>query len=115
MDRSGVRRLVCVTLLGLGPSRLNTSLFYGGVVLRALRPMVADKEAQEKTVRESGLDWTIVRPPRFVGGKARGGARVISEGGRGRLGHVVRADLADFLVECATGGKYAGEAVAVGS
>jgi uncharacterized protein YbjT (DUF2867 family) len=115
MDRQGVRRLVCVTLLGLGISRKNASFFYGGVVLRALGPMVADKEAQELMVRDSALDWTLVRPPRFVGGRARGGLRVLAEGESGRLGHVVRADLASFLVDCATGSRYVGQAVAVGS
>lgn len=57
----------------------------------------------------------LVRPPRFVGGSARGGLRVLREGEPGRVGHVVRADLAGFLVQCAEGDGYLGEAVAVGS
>jgi hypothetical protein len=40
---------------------------------------------------------------------------VIREGERGRLGHVVRADLARFLVECAAEGRYMRQAVAAGS
>jgi putative NADH-flavin reductase len=36
MTAVGVRRLACVTLLGLGSSRSNCSLFYGGVILRVL-------------------------------------------------------------------------------
>ena len=115
MDREGVRRLVCVTLLGLGASRNNSSLLYGGVILRVLAPMVPDKAAQERVVRDSALDWTLVRPPRFVGGNAHGRVRAIPEGDTGRLGHVVRADLARFLVETATGSSYVGQAVAVGS
>jgi nucleoside-diphosphate-sugar epimerase len=55
------------------------------------------------------------RPGRFVAGRPRGHLRVIREGEQGRLGRVVRADLARFLVHCATSGKYVREAVAVGS
>ena len=115
MHGTGVRRLVCVTLLGAGSSRANASLFYRLVVLRALGPMLADKEAQEQAVKESGLDWTLVRPPRFVSGAGRGDLQVIPEGGSGRLGHVVRADLARFLADTATQGGYVGQAVGVGS
>jgi uncharacterized protein YbjT (DUF2867 family) len=115
MSEVGVRRLACVTLLGIGSSRANASLLYREVILRVLAPMVPDKERQEQVVRDSGLEWVLVRPPRFVKGKPRGELRVVREGERGRLGHVVRADLARFLVECVTSDAYVGQAVAVGS
>jgi uncharacterized protein YbjT (DUF2867 family) len=115
MAQAGVRRLVCVTLLGIEESAVNTSVLYRQAILRFLAPMVPDKQAQERVVRGSGLDWTLVRPPRFAGGKPRGDVRVIREGERGRLGHVVRPDLARFLVECATEGRYMRQAVAAGS
>jgi len=115
MARAGVRRLVCVTLLGTGESTASTTLLYRRVILRFLAPMVPDKQAQERIVRSSGLNWTLVRPPRFTAGRPRGDLLVIREGESGRLGHVVRADLALFLVECATKGGYLHQAVAVGS
>jgi uncharacterized protein YbjT (DUF2867 family) len=77
--------------------------------------MVPDKEAQEDVVRASGLDWTLVRPPRFTGGQGRGTVRVIPQGQPGRAGHVVRADLARFLLDCASKNLYMGQAIAVGS
>lgn len=115
MDRAGVRRLVCVTLLGTGTSRANASLIYRKVVLRALAPMLPDKQAQEDVVRSSNLDWTLVRPPRFSGGKPGGDLRVMAEGQPGRVGHIVRADLARFLLDCATDNRHLREPVAVGS
>jgi uncharacterized protein YbjT (DUF2867 family) len=114
ISEAGVRRLVCVTLLGVGASRPNASLFYGGVILCVLAPMVPDKERHERVVRESDLEWVLVRPGRFVGGKP-GDLRVLREGERGRVGHVVRGDLARFLVDCARSDTYVREAVAVGS
>lgn len=63
MKQVPVPRLVCVTLLGIGDSRSNTALLYRHIILRVLAPMVPDKEKQERVVRESGLDWVLVRPP----------------------------------------------------
>lgn len=115
MRREGVRRLVCVTLLGVGDSRANASFFYRSVLLRALAPMVPDKEAQEQVVRASRLQWILVRPPRFTGGTSRADLHVLAEGKAGRVGHLVRADLASFLVDCAANDRYVGSAVTVGS
>jgi uncharacterized protein YbjT (DUF2867 family) len=115
MSHVGVQRLVCVTLLGTGSSRANASFFYREVILRVLSPMLPDKEGQERAVRSSDLEWTLVRPPRFVAGDSQGAIRVIREGERGRLDHVVRADLAGFLVECVAESKCIREVVAVGS
>jgi uncharacterized protein YbjT (DUF2867 family) len=85
------------------------------VILRMLAPMLPDKEAQEQVVRASDLDWVLVRPPRFVAGGLRGSVSVVREGEPGRLGKVVRADLARFLVDCAAGSGSVREALTVGS
>jgi putative NADH-flavin reductase len=57
MTHAGVRRLVCVTLLGTGDSRTNASPLYRYVILRALAPMMPDKDNQERVVSESDLEW----------------------------------------------------------
>jgi len=113
MTRTEVTRLVCVTLLGVGKSRPNTALLYRHVILRVLAPMVPDKENQEEVVRNSGLDWVLVRPPTIVGLRS-GPARVIREGERGRIGLVSRTSLADLLVQAAGTDEYAHLAIAVG-
>jgi len=115
MREAQVARLVCVTLLGLGQSRQNTSLVYRSVVLRVLAPMIPDKEAQEQAVRASEVDWLLIRPPRFTTGEPTGRLRVIAEGEPGRLGRVVRADLARFLVDQAGRPHPRHQALAVGS
>lgn len=115
MEQEQVGRLVCVTLLGLGESRANASLFYGNMILRVLAPMVPDKENQERVVRESGLEWVLVRPPRFVGEKPGAKPRVIRAGESGRVGSVRRKDLARVVVDAAEQDEYVGQAIAVGS
>ena len=66
MERASVRRLVCVTLPGTADSKRNASPLYRYIILRALAPMVPDKENQEHVVRDSGLEWVLIRPPRFT-------------------------------------------------
>lgn len=114
MRRASVQRLVCVTLLGTGGSRRNASLLYRYVILRALAPMIPDKENQERVVRDSELEWILVRPPRFVS-QRRGQFRVLRSGDTGRVGHVARHDLAAVMLDAAERPDYLRQAIAVGS
>jgi uncharacterized protein YbjT (DUF2867 family) len=64
MESAGVRRLVCQSSLGIGDSRANLGFVTKYVIVPAfLRHAFADHERQEAVVKESALDWTIVRPP----------------------------------------------------
>ncbi len=114
MEDETVRRLVCVTLLGLGSSRANAALAYRQVILRVLAPMIPDKQHQEEAVRASDLDWVLVRPPTIVGGRGRGASRVILDGERGRVGRVVRDELAERLVQLAVTVEHRRQAIVVG-
>jgi uncharacterized protein YbjT (DUF2867 family) len=114
MKRATVSRLVCVTLLGTADSKRNASPLYRYVILRALAPMMPDKENQERVVRDSGLEWVIIRPPRFVN-QRRGQLRVLRSGDKGRVGHVARHDLACVLIDAAERPDYLHQAIVVGS
>ena len=115
MERQGVRRMVCVTILGTGDSgRRHGNLFYRLFVLGFfVSPMLEDKERQEEVIRVSRLDWTIVRPPRYTDEPKSGGYRVIGDGG-GRVGRIGRADLADFVLDQLDDRSYVRRAVVVG-
>lgn len=114
MERASVPRLVCVTLLGTADSKRNASPLYRYIILRALAPMVPDKESQERVVRDSGLEWVLIRPPRFTS-QRRGQLRVLRPGDKGRVGHVSRHDLARVLIDVAERPDYLHQAIVVGS
>jgi uncharacterized protein YbjT (DUF2867 family) len=114
IKRAGVPRLVCVTLLGTADSKANASPLYRYVILRVLAPMVPDKENQERVVRESGLEWVLVRPPRFVN-QPSGQPRILRPGDKGRVGHVCRHDFARVLIDAAERPDYVHQAIVVGS
>jgi putative NADH-flavin reductase len=60
MRRSGVKRLVILSAAAHFPSIPNR------IVSLILRNHMRDSLAMEKVVRDSGLDWTIARPPRLT-------------------------------------------------
>jgi len=100
MTRNGVRRLVCVSALGVGNSR-----GHGGFVFdRLFQPLLLryaykDKECQEAAIRASPLDWVVVRPARLTNAPARGSVRAVTDLAGVKGGKIARADVARFVVE----------------
>lgn len=107
MTRKGVRRLVCVSALGVGDSR-----GHGGFVFdRLFQPLLLgqaykDKERQEAAIRASALDWVVVRPARLTDDPARGSVRAFTDLARVHGGKIARADVAQFVVEQLTTDTY---------
>jgi uncharacterized protein YbjT (DUF2867 family) len=65
-------------------------------------------------VRDSGLEWVLVRPPRFVSQRHER-LRVLRRGDTGRIGHVARYDLAAVLLDAAERPDHLRQVIAVGS
>jgi uncharacterized protein YbjT (DUF2867 family) len=65
---------------------------------RLLRESFADARRMEELVAASGVDWTIVCPPRLTNGAAKGTIRSNTEGTvRGGFS-MTRADVATYLL-----------------
>ena len=62
MREQGVRRLVVQSSYGVGETRDRLPLSSRLVFALLLRPQIADHERQERIVRDSGLDWSLVQP-----------------------------------------------------
>lgn len=100
MRDSGVHRLICQSTLGAGDSRGNLDLFWKYVMFGALlRGAYADHQQQERHVRDSDLDWTIVRPGAFTDGDRTGHYRHGFAGDDRTIElKISRADVADFML-----------------
>ena len=77
MDKTGARRLICVSAAGAYIAGDPTT----GWLLKAIVPRVfakqfADVREMENVIRDSGLDWTLVRPTRLVSRPGTGRYRV---------------------------------------
>jgi len=100
MEKAGVLRFICQSTLGVGDSRDNLNVFWKYIMFGLLlRPAYADHVSQENYVRQSRLEWTIVRPGAFTDGEHTGQYRHGFPGTdkTTRL-KISRADVADFML-----------------
>jgi uncharacterized protein YbjT (DUF2867 family) len=72
----------------------------------ATRAVSADKARQEAQIRDSAVDWIIVRPASLTDGKPTGLYQTLTEPGAGRAKRIPRADVADFIVENLAAPEY---------
>jgi putative NADH-flavin reductase len=113
MDRRGVKRLIAITGFGAGESRgkINPLLlipfrvFFG----RAYD----DKDEQERLIKDSKLDWTIVRPGLLTSRPGSGRYEVLAQPSQWRNGTISRADVARFLVTQVSERRYVHKAPVV--
>ena len=101
MEKVGVCRLICQSTLGAGDSWSNLNFYWKYVMFGfILRQVFADHERQEALVKNSNLDWTIVRPSAFTDGPHTGRYRhSFSSTDRNITLQISRADVADFILK----------------
>jgi putative NADH-flavin reductase len=108
MEKHGVRRFICETSLGVGDSRGRLGLYYTLFVI----PFITffyfkDKRRQEQLIRESSLDWVIVRPGQLTNRRKRANYRHGEKIGSYVLTvRISRADVADFMLRQLTDNSY---------
>jgi len=100
MREHGVKRLVCETTLGAGDSYDALNFFWKRLMFGLLlRPAFADHQAQEAYIRDSSLDWVIVRPAAFTDGPATNAYRRGFPATEKNLSFKIsRADVAGFML-----------------
>jgi putative NADH-flavin reductase len=113
MQATDVRRVVVVSAAPIGtvpsPGRPKPPKYdpgdgffmrnlFGPMIKAALRTPYADLALMEEIVRDSGLDWTVVRPPRLTDKPLTGVYRTaFGQNLRGGL-FISRADVANLML-----------------
>lgn len=107
MRKEGVSRFVTVVGGSVGEPKDQMSL-----VLRVQRfllekfagEVLTDQERHVSAIRETNLEWTVVRAPWLTGGDGKGEYRAgnVNLG----LGWIARPDLAHFLLDCVEHEQY---------
>ncbi|KOU29671.1 epimerase [Streptomyces sp. WM6372] len=117
MDRAGVSRLAAVSAAPVGPDVATDGFLARRVFLpllrRALRDLYADLAVMEATIRASGTEWTVVRPPRLLNKPHTGRYRRVIGANVPDARTISRADVADALLASLTDPSTAGRAVGV--
>ena len=108
MQQHGVQRLICQSTLGTGDSNNNLNFFWKRIMFGwFLKQVFLDHELQEQYVRNSGLNWTIVRPGAFTDGPKTGQYQHGFAPTHKQLTlKISRADVADFILRQLRSSEY---------
>ncbi|MEH2462996.1 NAD(P)-dependent oxidoreductase [Nostoc sp.] len=107
MKRHSVKRLICITGLGAGDSKGHGGLLYDKLILPLiLKRIYDDKDRQEAEIRQSNLDWVIVRPGILTNDPVKGNYRVLTDLTGVTAGKISRADVAAFVLQQLTSDRY---------
>jgi putative NADH-flavin reductase len=99
LTHSDANQLICVTGIGAGDSKNHGGFFYDRIINPLLlKTIYEDKERQEALVRNSNLEWVIVRPGFLTNGPLTGKYRVLVDLEGVRAGKISRADVAHFIL-----------------
>jgi putative NADH-flavin reductase len=110
MKEAGIRRLICVTGIGAGDSRGHGGFVYDRILNPLLlKTIYADKEREEELVRNSGLEWTIVRPGFLTNGAMTEECRALTNLEGITAGKISRADTAHFILQEIREPRFIGE------
>lgn len=116
MKQERVRRLVFESGImvgdGLGLSAINRFLL--GIFRNLNRALYEDKVRAEKLIRESALDWIVVRPPKLKHMPRRGSYRLGQALNVSLPAGLAHADVADFMVKSASADIHLRQFVEIG-
>ncbi|ROR91083.1 putative NADH-flavin reductase [Nocardioides aurantiacus] len=104
MAAAGVKRLIVVSAHGV--LETHDSSLYSKAVWAGVADRMRDKESMEPLITASGLDWTIVRPPKLSEHAANGKYATGTDTSVRLWSSIGRADLADFLLDEAEVPRY---------
>lgn len=100
MERAKGKRLILETAIGAGESKHQLGWLYRFSLRVGLRHLFKEKDIQEALVKDSPLDWTIIRPSTLTNGPATGQYLVNPPMSYGMFTHISRKDVAGFMVKC---------------
>ncbi|MBE9221551.1 NAD(P)H-binding protein [Cyanobacterium stanieri LEGE 03274] len=111
MNKWGVSRFICQTTLGAGDSWSNLDFYWKYIMFGfILRNVFADHQKQEEIVKQSCLQWTIIRPGAFVKGDRTGKYRHgFSNQDKTSKLMISRGDVADFILKELATNYYLGQ------
>ncbi len=108
MQQANVRRLISQSTLGVGDSRSNLNAYWKYLMFGLLlRRAYADHNRQEAFIRQSNLDWTIVRPGALTNGDRTGTYRHgFAATDKAITLKISVADVAEFMLSQLTDDTY---------
>jgi len=105
MKEMNVKRFICESSAGILGD--DGGFLFGKIMIPLLlKEVFEDKKRQMKLIRESGLEWVIVRPVGLTMAPKTNTYKVRE--GKPTSWKIPRADVADFMLRCVASKKYDG-------
>jgi putative NADH-flavin reductase len=101
MRKTGVDRVFFISASALEVSPVLpffAKLITKYIIQKLLKYMYADLRIMEKRIKESGLDWTIIRPPQLVDKPRTGNYRISINTFLKNGLKISRADVAHYII-----------------
>ncbi|MDP4239499.1 MAG: NAD(P)H-binding protein, partial [Bacteroidota bacterium] len=102
MQKVGMDRIICLSSSGVEISpraSFITKLIMKYSIQRIFKYIYADMLQMEKVLRESNLNWTVIRPPRLLDGDKTGKYRTSINGYLPDPSSLNRSDLAHYIID----------------
>ncbi len=112
MQSHQVKRLVVVTAMGVGESWKTLSFVNKLFFATLLKSSRDDHESQESAIKESGLDWTIIRPSGLVD-TPKTGVYDFGENILVKTSKIARGDVADLILKTLNDKEQIGKALTI--
>jgi putative NADH-flavin reductase len=108
MEKFGVKRFICQSTAGVGDSRDTLPFLMKYLIVPfLLRSAWADHEIQENHIKESPLEWIIVRPAALTDGGHTGSYQHgVTADNKTVTNKISRADTADFMLKQVEDNRY---------
>ena len=112
MNETAVKRLICMSSVGI--LKDDGGFWFGKIILPLfLKQEFEDKKRQMDLIRESNLDWVIIRPVTLTQAPKTGKYKIYDN--KPGSSKIPRADVADFILKLLTDKKYDGQIPAISS
>ncbi len=115
MNKSGQKRLICQTTLGMGESYGNLNFTWKHIMFGfLLKKAFLDHQFQEQYILQSNLEFTIVRPSALTDGGITNKYKIGFDGNFKKLSlKISRSDVADFMLQQLAATNYSRKAVSI--
>lgn len=116
MEKLEVKRLIAMSNVGAGNSIGFLPWYFTKIILprfmKWLKVVIDDKNRMEPMIMNSQLNWTIVRCPNIVDKPAKGRCHATLDG-KGLKLSITLGDMAAFLVQQLTDGRFSKQAPSI--
>ena len=103
MEETGVKRFICMSSAGILGN--DGGFWFGKIILPLfLKQVFEDKKRQMNLIRESDLEWIIIRPVGLTDAPKTGKYQIYDQNPGSAT--IPRADVADFMLKLLTDKKY---------